>query len=142
MILDSSVIVAYFNEGDTQFLKARELMDKLPEWLIFQPILFETITALHIRAGKKVAKDALHYLREDPKTKLLGVDQRDFAKALEHFELQSGSLMLFDWLLFAASKRTGVMVKTFDRKLNRLIYDDGADDGTRTHNPRDHNPML
>lgn len=142
MILDSSVIVAYFNNEDTQFLEARGLMNEAPEWLIFQPILFETITALHIRVGKKIAKEALHYLREDPKTKFLTVDQCDFANALEHFELQSGSLTLFDWLLFAASKRTRVMLKTFDRKLNRLVYDDGAADGTRTHNPRDHNPML
>ena len=119
MILDSSVIVAYFNEGDTQFLEARALMNETPEWLILEPILFETITVLQIRVGKTVAKKALHYLREDPKTKILNTDQHDIAEAFRYFELQTGSLTLYDWLLVAASKRTGIILKTFDQKLNR-----------------------
>ena len=118
MLLDSNIIVAFFNEKDTLNNKASIVLQAIDKWIIPQQILFEAITVLELRTDKGLAKRALLTLISDEKVEVIEAHQDDIEKCYHLFLNQKGSLTLYDMLLFAVSKSEEIPFLSFDKKLN------------------------
>ena len=118
MLLDSSVIVAYFNKEDALHKQAVQKMAPLKLWGILEPILFESITVLQSRGSKTLAKAALDALLKDDRTRIASPEAEDLRSAYIYFITQKGSLTLYDLLLFSASRNKNYPFLSFDKKLH------------------------
>jgi len=119
-LIDSSVLVASRNEGDSlhsRAIKAMSLADK--PLVVHEYVLLETATALQMRASKLIANIFVKAMFENSAFKILFSNESDFIKTTSIFLGNRTKLSFVDAALLALSDKYSVL--TFDEALARTI---------------------
>lgn len=123
MIIDSSVIIAYFYEQDSQHDKARMILDDLFEKeqkICFTDFVFsEIITVINLRAGYEKAKMVSDKLLNNKDVNLLCTDFDVFRKTMKRFESKITKLSFVDISLIEVAHEQDKKLITFDRELQK-----------------------
>ncbi len=120
-LIDSSVLVAFFNEQDPLHGRALTTMLSAPRPLIIHEYIFlETATVLMSRADKKTADAFIHSMLTNADIKILHTSEAIFLLTIKAFTGNKTKQLSFaDAALLALSKRYSIL--TFDDALNRAI---------------------
>lgn len=120
VVLDTSFLIAYYNERDVHHEKARVQMAGLltGTWgsgLLPEYVFVETATVLLRKVGLNRAKEVTGILLEAPELELINCSGF-FRETLERFQNQSGALSLTDASIVTVALRfTQGKVLTFDQ---------------------------
>ncbi len=120
VIIDSSVFIAYFNEGDSQHKKALTIFKTLnaEDILISEYVLLEVLTVIQNKVSKKFAFKLKDFILEYFSESILRSDIF-FDETLSLFGSQYGKLSFVDVSLIVLSKKYEII--TFDKNLKRAI---------------------
>ncbi len=120
VVVDSSVLVAYYWARDSQHTEAIRVMDELASAsLIVHPyVIQEVATVLTKRLGLSVAKRFLSEIREGSNVEIPWVDvQAD----MHAFRSVTTPLSFTDITLIRLARSTNTALITFDRKMLALF---------------------
>ncbi len=120
-IVDTSVLVASFNEKDALHKRAVKAMDECPKpFIIHEYVLLETATVLMSRVDKQAADAFLHNALTNADSTVLHSSIPTFLLAIKSFiGNKTKQLSFTDSALLALSKEYAIL--TFDDALNRAI---------------------
>lgn len=120
MLLDSSVLVAFFNEEDAQHDRARFLMEGDHEpFLIHEYVVLETTTVLMVRVGKPLADSFVDEVLGNASFEILMSSDTAFLSAIRTFTGTKAKLPFVDAALLDLSDMYEVV--TLDEALVRAI---------------------
>ena len=120
-IVDSSILVAFFNEKDPSHDRALKVMLAAPRPLIIHEYVFlETATVLMLRADKETADAFILNALTNADVRMLHGSEPLFLLAIKNFMGNKTKQLSFaDSALLALSSQYKVL--TFDDALNRAI---------------------
>jgi predicted nucleic acid-binding protein len=120
-IFDSSVWVAFFNDKDSQYKKAREAVTLAGGFTVIpEHIVAETASVLLARANKEYAEAFLEAITGNPSVKILLSEESLFWNTLTLFrEKENKKLSFVDVSLLFLSSRYEVV--SFDQELSKAI---------------------
>lgn len=123
VVLDTSVLVAYFNTRDVHHAEAARIMVQIVtgRWgraLLLEYVVLELATVLMLRRDVQAAADAVEALLNAAEVDFVPCSDR-FVRTLEAFGAQrSGALSFADAAIIAtARERASGYVATFDKTL-------------------------
>jgi predicted nucleic acid-binding protein len=121
IVLDSSVLIAFFNDRDVHNASAKQALRELDsgKWgkgLILEYVFVETVNVVKRRVSIPVALDAGRFMRHSRQVEL-SLSSEVFAKTWDEFRYDFSSPLSFVDLAVAhvARERAGGKVLTFDR---------------------------
>lgn len=119
MIIDSSVLVAFYNEKDVHHDKAVEIIAALDKETSFisDYIINETISVALRKIGLERAKGIAEFLMNKRNLIVGYTSQEDFKEVIEIFKNQSDGLSFVDCSIVHLSKTLGMEVASFDKNL-------------------------
>ncbi len=119
MIIDSSVLVAFYNEKDVHHEKAVEIIKTLDKETSFisDYIINETISVALRKIGLKKAKGIAEFLMNKRNLIVTYTMQEDFKEIIEIFKNQNDNLSFVDCHLMWMTKTLGLEVASFDKNL-------------------------
>src|SRR3989344_5333982 len=119
-LIDSSVLVAYFNDEDALHGRARELLPSVARPLcIYEYVVLETATVLMTRASKSLADSFIRVVFGNADFQLIFSSEISFVVTTETFLASRSRLSFTDAALLALSREYDVV--TFDKALERAI---------------------
>ena len=120
-IVDTSVLVAAFNEEDALHKRAVKVMDDCPKpFFLHEYVVLETATVLMSRINKQSADDFLDMTLTNADLRVLHSSAYLFLKTIDSFnESKNKQLSFVDSALLSLSGEYTVL--TFDDALNRAI---------------------
>jgi len=127
IFLDTSFLVAFYNKGDKDHLKARRFISKAKEGNIFiisDYIFDETLTVLLVRGGKPLSVEAGHKILEDKRIYLLHIDEEIFQKAwLVYHNFQDKKWSFTDCTSYVLMKNLSINTgASFDDHFNQFGF--------------------
>ncbi len=119
MIIDSSVLVAFYNENDAHHKKAVEIIGDLDKETSFisDYIVNETISVALRKIGLEKAKGIVEFLMNKRNLIVGYTSQEDFKEVVEIFKNQSGGLSFVDCSIVYMAKTMNMEVASFDKNL-------------------------
>ena len=123
LLVDSSVLIAYYHEGDSQHEKASSAMQgkNADRFLVNDCIIDEVATVLQIKAGREKAKLALDALLNTEAVVFQHTTEEEFFEIVEYFKSQKTKLSFTDCSIVLLARRSGAKVVTFDGKLQKAL---------------------
>lgn len=120
-LVDSSVLVALFNEKDSLHDKALKIILTAPRPLVVHEYIFlESATVLMSRADKQIADSFIMNILTNADIKILHSSESIFLLTIKHFmENKTKQLSFIDAALLALSKEYTIL--SFDDALNKAI---------------------
>ena len=120
-IVDTSVLVAAFNDEDALHKRAVKVMDDCPKpFILHEYVVLETATVLMSRINKQAADDFLDMTLTNADSRVLHSSAYSFLKTIDSFtESKTKQLSFTDAALLSLSDQYSVL--TFDDALNRAI---------------------
>lgn len=122
ILLDSNVLVAFFNKRDSQHDKSVKLMAEIENEAaaaIPSPVIFETSAVLR-RLGASQRDVAGFLARLNTDFRIIETNQQAYPGLFETFRVKT-SLSLVDCLLLELAQPPNVTVATFDDGLAKAI---------------------
>jgi|SRR3989339_337774 len=123
IVVDSSFLVAFFHNNDSQHEKAIEDMKKYDEgkeeFLITEHVLGETATVLLYYNGLKAANDFLEFSKD--KCSIQGWDNEDFEATLKTFKNQKNQLSYIDCTVVYLARFLHIPVACYDKNILKAI---------------------
>lgn len=120
ILLDSSVLVAFYNELDNHHAKATELMRNIPkdEQILLNDYLANEIATVVLRkSGLEKAKTVLGALLNNQKTVIRHTQKGEFEEIAGIFMEQTIGLSFVDCSIVWLFRNIGCKVETFDKAL-------------------------
>lgn len=120
-IVDSSVFVSFYYEGDVNHLEAVRIITGLEQkFLVIHPyVIQEVITVLTYKAGNRVATKFISDIFENaPDVFILPLNIRE---EIESFKILNKKVSLTDSILINLSKTLHLPVVTFDQQIISLL---------------------
>ncbi len=125
IVLDSSFLVAFYNERDSHHNSAAALMDQFlaGKWgtgLLLEYVFLEVTTVLMVRRDLKVATRVGSILLEAQELEFVPCSDL-FLEALRTFQAQASTKLSFAdaAIAYVAQKRADGLVLTFDEELKK-----------------------
>jgi predicted nucleic acid-binding protein len=126
IVLDASVLVAFFNERDVHNLAAKQVLRELDSgrWgkgLILEYVFIETVNVVKRKVSIPVALDAGRFMQQSRQVEL-ALSSDVFAKAWDEFRFDFSSPLSFVDIAVArvARERAGGKVLTLDRAFREI----------------------
>lgn len=113
-IVDSSVLVAFFRENDSNHEKAVEFMERTHSFTITDYILLEISTVLQQKVGLESTKRAVEFLVNNRDVELLSINNQELGDTLALFFEQKFKLSFVDCSILVLAKSRGLIVSTLD----------------------------
>lgn len=121
ILLDSSVILAFFNEEDFFHDASVELFKRYEEdgrdLAVSDYILNECLTVMLRKRNLTESKILLDFLLNYKKLELFYLDEDGFMETIEEFKEQKDNLSFIDCSIMWMVKKNGFEVATFDKNL-------------------------
>jgi predicted nucleic acid-binding protein len=121
ILLDSSVILAFFNEEDMFHDKSVELFKEYEKHgrslAVSDYILNECLTVMLRRTNLKKSKDMLDSILNYDNLELFHLNDDGFMATIEEFKNQNDGLSFIDCSILWIAKKNGFQVATFDKDL-------------------------
>jgi predicted nucleic acid-binding protein len=123
MILDTSILVSFYDLDDSNHQAAIELFKKHEQSRLFlsEYIIGETITVLLYKKGLDSAKKFLEIIKETESFRIITISENDFYSILDIFKNQKHQLSFIDASLVYFSKVLNMNVLTFDKNLLKVL---------------------
>jgi len=123
MILDTSILVSFYDLDDSNHQAAIELFKKHEQSRLFlsEYIIVETITVLLYKKGLDSAKKFLEIIKETESFRIITISENDFYSILDIFKNQKHQLSFIDASLVYFSKVLNMNVLTFDKNLLKVL---------------------
>lgn len=125
MLIDSSVLIAFFNDQDNQHEKAKLLIEHLfyqgQFFYVSDHIFSETVTVLNIKSGYDVAKKIAQYVLANELFIFIETGQQIFEKSLQHFCTKHTKLSIVDITLLELAQYKDMQICTFDKQLQKAF---------------------
>jgi len=126
LLLDTSLLIAFFNDKDVFHSKAvekfKEFEKQRRNLAISNYILNEAITVMLRRRNLQMSKQMLKFLLNYDKVEVFHVDEKGFFDIIEVFNNQKDTLSFVDCSIVWMAKKHGFAVATFDKNLEKEIY--------------------
>jgi predicted nucleic acid-binding protein len=120
VLLDSSVIIAYFRENERDHKRAEKIFDENRELRIPDFVLSEVLTVLKIRESMGKMVQALEFLINSEGIEIFYTDEDMFDSALGHFAANKNALSFVDTVLLKISEAQKTPLMTFDKELAKI----------------------
>lgn len=121
VILDSSVIIAYFRENEIDHTRAEKIFDKYKTLFIPNFVLSEVLTILKMKEGFEAAANAIEFLINSDDIEIIYIDEDMFDASIGYFVSNKNSLSFVDTLLLKLANSEKVPFLTFDRELGKAM---------------------
>lgn len=118
IILDSSVIIAYFRKDEAHHEKAEEIFNTHENLIIPGVIVGEALSILKMKEGLKVAEDCAYFLENSVGIRIVMTEETTFQSAMRFFISKKNNLSFIDTMLLNYAKQKGIRIATFDKELN------------------------
>ena len=122
IVLDTSVIISFFDEEDVFHPKAAKLFKEFERdgkrLLITNYVVNEAVSVAIRKAGLAKSKELLEFLLEYKNGEIFHVDAKGFMEVVKTFKTQKSTLSFTDCSLLWLARYYGFKVETFDKKLN------------------------
>ncbi|KND51497.1 MAG: hypothetical protein AB202_02905 [Parcubacteria bacterium C7867-007] len=120
ILVDSSVLIAFFNEADHFHTEAKELLFKQTQQLVVHEyVVLETATVLMMRSGKANADSFLRIMLGNAAFTILHSKEESFLRTIEEFLGQKSKLSFVDLALLAHAEEYTLL--TLDVTLQKAI---------------------
>jgi len=116
-LVDSSVLVSFFVEEDSNHESALKYLDPLEEFAITDYILLEVTTVLKNKVGLDAAKKAVEFLTENKNIHFLSLTNEELGGTLKCFFEQKHSISFVDASLLVMVKQRGMQIATLDQNM-------------------------
>jgi predicted nucleic acid-binding protein len=127
ILVDTSVLFAFFDPNDSCHTLARKLFLELPknQILILEDVLKELLTVVNLRKGSDVSKIIYNELNNDDREVMLyNFTSLEFFDFINNFQtIKNTKLSLIDLELLYLSTKNNIPVLTFDKNLNKSLPD-------------------
>ncbi len=120
VLLDSSVIIAYFREIELDHKRAEKIFDEHEELIIPDVVMSEVLTILKMKEGLEKAGLAAEFLINGEGIEMIYTDDEIFDASLGDFISQKNKLSFVDTLLLRQSNQQRIPLVTFDKELAKL----------------------
>jgi len=122
MIVDTSFLISFYNESDSNHEKAVQMI-KEKEHLLLLPeyVIAETSTVLLYKQDLKTSKEFLKAVEETRTMKILHVGSSDFHNILEIFKNQKNQLSFVDASIVYYATKMRLDALCFDKNINKEI---------------------
>lgn len=120
VILDSSVVIAYFRKNELDHKRAEEIFSKNEILIIPDVVLIEVLTIIKMKEGYERAGQVVDFLLNCEGIMIVPTDEDIFMSAIGHFISHDNHLSLVDTQLFKFAKEEQISLITFDKELAKL----------------------
>lgn len=121
ILLDTSVIISFFNEEDVLHAKAVEKFTEFEKegrnLAVSSYILNEAATVMLRKGGLERAKRTLDFLMDYERLEIFHVDEQGFFETVAAFRAQDDGLSFVDCSIVWMAKAHGFEIATFDKNL-------------------------
>ena len=121
IILDSSIIVAFFRPLEELHETARKVIETSEHCIIPDHVLAESLTVIKIRKGFEVAKNCSLFLTYNERFTIRPTSLLEFQNTLQFFTGAKNNLSFIDTLLLTLSQQEVIPVATFDQDLRQAL---------------------
>lgn len=125
ILLDTSLIISFFNDQDVLHSKAVEKFKEFEKenvrLAMSDYILNEAITVMLRRRGLEKSKEMLDFLLNYKRLEVFHLDERGFFEVIEQFKNQTDMLSFVDCSILWMVKIHGFDFATFDKNLIEQI---------------------
>ncbi|MBI5051365.1 PIN domain-containing protein [Candidatus Micrarchaeota archaeon] len=123
ILLDTSFLVAFFNEEDSQHQKALEDMKNVEKeiQLLSNYVALETATVLRNKKDLRLACDFLEGIRAKDKLRIYTLNELDFEGTYKIFRNQKSSLSFIDASIVYLALETNSKIATYDSDISDEI---------------------
>lgn len=120
VILDSSIIIAYFRKNELDHKKAEGIFDAHETLIIPDIVVTEVLTIIKMKEGYERAGQVVDFLLNCEGIMIVPTDEDIFMSAIGHFISHDNRLSLVDTQLFKFAKEEQIPLITFDKELAKL----------------------
>lgn len=122
MIVDSSFLISFYTQKDSNHEKAHKLMGEHEYFLLFPDyVVAETATVLLYKNNLRISKMFLETVENTKTIKILESKPFDFLDILHIFKNQKKQLSFVDACVVYHATRMGLGVLCFDKNINAEI---------------------
>lgn len=121
IILDSSVIIAYFRTNELDHARAEKIFQENNILLVPNVVFSEVVTILKMKEGFEVAANAIEFLINGDGIEIVYIDENLFDSSIGYFVANKNALSFVDTLLLKLANSEKVPLITFDRELEKAI---------------------
>lgn len=121
VILDSSIIVAYFRNNEIDHARAKKIFREHQTLFIPNFVLSEVLTVLKMKEGFEAAAGAIEFLVNSDDIEIVYINEDMFDSSIGYFVANKNSLSFVDTLLLKLANSEKIPLLTFDRELERAI---------------------
>lgn len=122
IILDSSVIVAFFRPLETLHENAKNVINSADHCMIPDYVLAESLTIIKIKKGFEAMKNCGYFLVNNEHFTIRTTTSLEFQNTLQFFTEHENNLSFVDTLLVILNQQEQVPVETFDKDLQRELF--------------------
>lgn len=125
IVLDTSVVIAFFNDKDTlhhdAVKKFKEFEKQDRHLLISNYILNEALTVMLRKRGLEKSKQMLDFLLNYKKLEIFHLESQGFFEVINEFKNQTDKLSFVDCSILWMTKTHGFKIATFDKNLTDYL---------------------
>ncbi len=121
IILDSSVIIAYFRINELDHARAEKIFRENNILVIPNFVFSEVVTILKMKEGFEAAANAVEFLINGDGIEIIYIDESLFDSSIGYFVANKNALSFVDTLLLKLVNSEKVPLVTFDRELEKAM---------------------
>ncbi len=121
ILVDSSVIIAAFREGETHHSEALEILNLAGDILILDYVLMEVGTVLKLREGHDVAARCLDFSTNNENIFIRSLESHELQETITFFQTHPNKLSFVDTALLVFKRMHQYPLATFDKDLMKSL---------------------
>lgn len=120
VVIDSSFLIAFYNEEDSQHRKALEVVSKIGDKIVLlHPYVVEEVaTVLTYKSG---ISDAKKFLENFLNSENINISRVDIKEEIEFFNKLNKKISFTDSAIIKMSKEKNIPVLTFDKQIISIL---------------------